>query len=355
MDVKEFIRKCDICIRNKKYVLKAIIFRTENLMYPFYRVGIDTVGPIVGSSNGFKYILVCTDYYSRYTITRPVKNKSAKTVANFLIDDVITKHGPPRVIQSDRGLEFLNEVVSEVCCILSIRRSVTAGYNPKCNGLVERSNGLICIRITKMIRNNLMNWEQYVPLATYAYNISPMKRLKFSPFEILFNRTPVLINSDTMSNLVKIKSEGFIDYKMRRDEHKNEMDAVVSDARNKELNREDQIKASNDEFGVNDLVLVKIPKVHQRKLMETWDGPCNVVRVCGKGGYEVADLEGKTRIVNRKDLQRAEQYFDKDEWLSHEEGKVLGEPTLVANLCLCHCDTSETSVSENNIKRKLFK
>ncbi|ORD97959.1 hypothetical protein HERIO_215 [Hepatospora eriocheir] len=34
---------------------------------------------------------------------------------------------------------------------------------------------------------------------------------------------------------------------------------------------------------------------------------------------------------------------------------LLGEPTLVTNLCLCHCDTSETSVSENNIKRKLFK
>ncbi len=39
--------------------------------------------------NGFKYLLVIIDYFSRYCILQPIQNKKTETIATTIVEKVI--------------------------------------------------------------------------------------------------------------------------------------------------------------------------------------------------------------------------------------------------------------------------
>ena len=53
--------------------------------------------------DGYRYILVIADYFSKWTEAFPIKNKCADTVADVLVDNIILRFGMPLVILSDHG------------------------------------------------------------------------------------------------------------------------------------------------------------------------------------------------------------------------------------------------------------
>ena len=56
--------------------------------------------------DGYRYILVIADYFSKWTEAFPIKNKCTDTVADALVDKIILRFGMPLVIHSDQGREF---------------------------------------------------------------------------------------------------------------------------------------------------------------------------------------------------------------------------------------------------------
>ena len=61
--------------------------------------------------DGYRYILVIADYFSKWTEAFPIKDKCSDTVADVLVDKIILHFGMPLVIHSDQGWEFENEIV----------------------------------------------------------------------------------------------------------------------------------------------------------------------------------------------------------------------------------------------------
>jgi hypothetical protein len=55
----------------------------------FYRVAMDTAGPLPETKSGNRYILVAIDHYSKWCEVKAVADHGAKTTARFLEDDVI--------------------------------------------------------------------------------------------------------------------------------------------------------------------------------------------------------------------------------------------------------------------------
>ena len=62
----------------------------------------------------------------------------APVIARLFIDEIISRHGAPRVLLSDRGTNFLSKVVAEVCKIFQIQKVNTSSYHPQTDGTVER-------------------------------------------------------------------------------------------------------------------------------------------------------------------------------------------------------------------------
>ncbi len=91
--ISEEIRRCRKCIffNRKHYAHEIMPMVREG---PFDMIGIDIMGPLRRSSNGNRYILLATDYSTRWVEGQAMKKKSAAGVAKFLEKFIFTRHGP---------------------------------------------------------------------------------------------------------------------------------------------------------------------------------------------------------------------------------------------------------------------
>ena len=105
-----------------------------------YRISMDTKGPINPLSHNKSYILVIIDAFSHFVVTVPIKSNNAKTALKTLLHHWIIKFGPPIYLVTDRGSEYVNKEMVQLCTLKRIRHSPRTAYSPWTNGLVEVQN-----------------------------------------------------------------------------------------------------------------------------------------------------------------------------------------------------------------------
>jgi len=75
----------------------------------FYRIAMDTTGPLPETKLENKYILVAVDHYSRWCEAKAIANHGAKIAARFLEDDIICRYGVPKFVLTNNGGEWVVE------------------------------------------------------------------------------------------------------------------------------------------------------------------------------------------------------------------------------------------------------
>ena len=58
-----------------------------------------------------QYIIVATDYLTKWIVAKATQKNDAKTITCFLYEYIFSKYGLPIKIVSDRGTHFVNEVI----------------------------------------------------------------------------------------------------------------------------------------------------------------------------------------------------------------------------------------------------
>jgi hypothetical protein len=94
-DVAHYIRTCPICQGTKSQPQRVGKLYPITVTPPFVLVGWDIMGPFPTSKQGNKYILVMTEYLTRWYEAEAIPNTSASTVANALLRKIIFPHGCP--------------------------------------------------------------------------------------------------------------------------------------------------------------------------------------------------------------------------------------------------------------------
>jgi len=89
----------------------------------------------------------------------PVANQTAETIAQALVE-VITHHGVPAKLLSDRGANFLLEILQEVYELLGIKKVNTSAYHPQSDGLVERFNRTLTDMLAKTVGQSGRDWDK---------------------------------------------------------------------------------------------------------------------------------------------------------------------------------------------------
>ena len=192
-DVEHCVKSCVECSlrkspRNSK--------KAPSLPIPvegaFDRVAVDVLGPFPPSSKGSRYIVVFSDYLTRWVEAFPVPSVEATVIARLLIDEIISRHGAPRVLLSDRGTNFLSKVVAEVCKIFQIQKVNTSSYHPQTDGLVERFNSTLCQSLSIYVSKKQKDWDDFAPLILFAHRTCVLNAIGDSPFYVLYGREPRL-------------------------------------------------------------------------------------------------------------------------------------------------------------------
>ena len=106
----------------------------------FYKLAIDTVGPLPITPNGNKHILTVQCTFSKHCIADPIRDTKAVTIADAIATHVIKFFEAPRIILSDRAKSFIGKVMQKLCKLFQIQQVTTSGYRPQSNGSLERSH-----------------------------------------------------------------------------------------------------------------------------------------------------------------------------------------------------------------------
>jgi transposase InsO family protein len=93
-----------------------------------------------------------------------VAEQTAETVARLFVKGVVCRHGVPREFLSDRGGNFLSELMQAVCKLMGVKKLNTSGYHPQCNGLVECFSSTL-IQMLEKVTENSKDWQLHnVPI-----------------------------------------------------------------------------------------------------------------------------------------------------------------------------------------------
>jgi len=148
-DIKEYIKTCDKCQRRGQKGGEGYL-NPIKVGKAFEMIGIDFVGPLNRTRKGNRYILVVTDYLTKWPEAKAMREATGEKVVEYLYKEIICRHGCPRVILSDNGSHFKNQLVEGLCKKFEIKHKRSAPYHPQTNGLVERFNRTLCESLAKV-------------------------------------------------------------------------------------------------------------------------------------------------------------------------------------------------------------
>ena len=74
------------------------------------RLAIDIAGPLPKTNKGHKYILVISDYFTKWTQAFAIKDQEATTIASILVNEIVSLFGVPKMLHSDKGSNFESKV-----------------------------------------------------------------------------------------------------------------------------------------------------------------------------------------------------------------------------------------------------
>ena len=86
--------------------------------------------------NGNRYILVISDYFSRWVEAFGMPDQEASTVPDCLVQGFVSRFGVPSQIHSDQGAQFQSNLFQALCRILGIEKTRTTPYHPQSDGLI---------------------------------------------------------------------------------------------------------------------------------------------------------------------------------------------------------------------------
>ena len=308
-DTKAYVLACKECNSRKAPPAKKLPIQAIPVSAPFGRVATDVIGPLPTTTKGNRYIVVFTDYLTKWVEVFATKEQTADTIARLLLEGVVCRHGCPRSLLSDRGKNMTANIVTKLCQLMATKRLLTTAYKPSTDGLVERFNGTLEKMLSAYVNKQQKDWDEYVPYVAFAYNTSTHSATKETPFTLLYGREAVL-PLDTLLLQPPPAPVSASDYKTLVIER-------IADLQKRGLLQIQKAQQAMEgrfppmstvpRYAVGQKVWVlhpHVPRGLSRKLNKPWKGPFIVLEKLSDLNYKVQPLGGKaTRIVHINKLK----------------------------------------------------
>jgi hypothetical protein len=156
-------------------------------------LGLSEDGEIHPSSlKGHQFVLVATDYFTKWTQVVALKNMTHKEVIVFITEHIIHRFGIPQTLTTDQGASFMSKEVREFAELYRIKLLNSSPYYAQANGQPESSNRTLISLIKKKMSDHPKHWHKILSEALWAHRISKHRATKVSPFEFVYGQEAVL-------------------------------------------------------------------------------------------------------------------------------------------------------------------
>ncbi|WVZ85169.1 hypothetical protein U9M48_032119 [Paspalum notatum var. saurae] len=190
-EIAKYVSECHVCKQVKADHLKpAGMLQPLNIpAWKWEDIHMDFVVGLPRTQKGYDSIWVIIDRFTKSAHFIPVKTSyTAATYAELYISRIVSSHGVPVSITSDRGSIFVSRFWEQLQNALGTKLIHSSAYHPQTSGQVERVNQIVEDMLRACALTYSTKWDECLPLAEFAYNNSYQKSLNMAPFEALYGR-----------------------------------------------------------------------------------------------------------------------------------------------------------------------
>lgn len=279
-DVIDFVNRCDKCKRQKhfKYIKEPMVI-TDTGYSAFDRIYLDLVGPLSKDSDNYKYILTLQCDLSKYVEAYPLRNKDTFSVATAFINNFVLRYGIPRNIISDRGTEFISNVMKEMCKILKINQISSMAYHHQTIGSLENTHKHLMSFLRIQTDNEPHNWSAWLPYWCFAFNTTVHTSTTYTPYELVFGKICNLPSNLTSDVKPLYNPENYpqqLKYRLQKSQYDARQNLISS----KQIRKCKYDSYTNPiTYNTGDMILLKNEQ-NVNKLDPLYVGPYKVIEDC---------------------------------------------------------------------------
>jgi hypothetical protein len=144
------------------------------------------------SSKGHKFILVATDYFTKWVEAIPIKNVTSGNMIDFVKEHIVYWFGIPQTITTNQGSQFTSREFEEYANSLGIKLLNSSLYYAQANGQAKAANKGIIKLIKRKIDENPKWWHTILNETLWAYRMACHGATKVSPYRLVYGHDDVL-------------------------------------------------------------------------------------------------------------------------------------------------------------------
>ncbi|XP_065630414.1 uncharacterized protein LOC136067903 [Quercus suber] len=262
-----------------------------------------------------KYLLVGTDYFTKWVEAEPLANIRDVDVQRFVWKNIITHFGFPHTLISDNGLQFDSNAFWSYCSELRITNRYSTPAYPQGNGQAEAVNKVIVNGLKKRLDDAKGKWVEELPRVLWAYRTTPHKSTGETPFSMTYG-AEAIIPLETGFPTLKTSlfsptsNDKLLEAGLDLIEERRENAMVRLAHYQQKLRRGYDANVKLRPLEPGDLVLQKVVGTAKNptwgKLGLNWEGSYRITSGAGIGAYFLEDLDSHVipRPWNVNNLKR---------------------------------------------------
>ncbi|GJS41499.1 putative nucleotidyltransferase, ribonuclease H [Tanacetum coccineum] len=189
--IAEYVGKCLTCSRVKAECQKpsGLLIQPEIPTWKWERITMDFVTKLPKTSSGHDTIWVIVDRLTKSAHFIPTRETdSMETLTRLYIKEIVSRHGVPISIISDRDSHFTSRFWQSMQNALGTQLDMSTAYHPQTDGQSERTIQTLEDMLRACVIDFGKGWERHLPLVEFSYNNSYHASIKAAPFEALYGR-----------------------------------------------------------------------------------------------------------------------------------------------------------------------
>ncbi|KAJ9564345.1 LOW QUALITY PROTEIN: hypothetical protein OSB04_000311 [Centaurea solstitialis] len=299
-DAITYVQRCDTCQKHSGMIHRpSEPLHSVLVPWPFMRWGMDIVGKLPPAPGQKVYLLVLTDYFSKWIEAGAFSQVRDKEVISFIQKNIIYGFGVPAEIMCDNGSQFISDKTRTYCEKRGIKLITSTPRYPQSNGLAESSNKVIINSIRKRLKEAKGKWVEELPSVLWANRTTPRASTGQTPYSLVYGCEAVLpIEAQLPIARSRTYDQNAINlsYDLDALEELREKALRTMAAQKGIVERHFNKKVKAKIFQVGDYVLRHVFQNTQEpnagKLSIKWEGPYIISKVIGNGAYRLTTTEG---------------------------------------------------------------
>ncbi|KAJ0497126.1 putative nucleotidyltransferase, Ribonuclease H [Helianthus annuus] len=189
--IATYVSKCLTCARVKTEYQKpaGLLQQPEIPKWKWEQISMDFVTGLPRSQRGNDTIWVIVDRLTKSAHFLVIKETDKfSTLANVYLKEVVSRHGVPTSIISDRDARFTSKLWQVMHKSFGSRLDMSTAYHPQTDGQSERTIQTLEDMLRACVIDFGKNWEKHLPLVEFSYNNSYHTSIQAAPFEALYGR-----------------------------------------------------------------------------------------------------------------------------------------------------------------------